>query len=299
MADVIATPLLLSAIRASLAGTAAKGTLDMNKKKETQKILDDGLLTKTETTTEKAPALKTLSKDEIQDLTIMLVEGGLTAKEAEKVAKTGFISESALKKLSKDAIQNVEGLTGVSMAFPTGDKPEGTPPVTGTTVKKQTRTETPDGVVTEKTTTFDSNAGGKKSNKTEIPEIDLSDLMSNISLIGIADANPQNPKLQEWAKQHGKDPTEVAEALKKWMRTNESLRGGPAERKINSQKNTAAVNNIHGKSAQVDNGDVMPSHMTKAEQNLVRHASQERLARQILRNEKKAKESLLHKDELE
>ena len=55
----------------ALAGIAAKGTMDMNKKKENQAILDDGLLssskTKTETKKNEAPKLKTLSKsDSIQ-----------------------------------------------------------------------------------------------------------------------------------------------------------------------------------------------------------------------------------------
>ena len=289
---------------ATLAGTAAKGTVNMmNNNDKTSPILDDGLLSKSETKTEnkETPEYKTLSKDQIDDLMYYLTAGGLSGPEAKEVARTGYISEAQLKKLSPDVFGEIEKLTGVSMAFPTGSKPEGTPPVTGSTVKRTTRTETPDGEVKETTTTFDSTAGGKKSTGTEIPDDDLKDLMSSINLIHIKnpkDITSKIPEIQEYSKRTGKDVEAIVRDLQRWVRTNKSLENGIAEKKFNSQKNTRQVSNIHGKTATVDNGDVMPSHMSKAEQNQVRHAAQERLARTILRNEERAKEGLLHKDEI-
>ena len=285
----------------ALAGTAAKGTMDMNKKKENQAILDDGLLssskTKTETKKDVAPKLKTLSKSDIDDLMIMLVEGGLTSKEAKQIAKTGFITEEALKKLSPDAITNIEGLTGVPMTFPEGEKPEGTPPITGK-VKKQTRTETPDGEVRETTTTFDSNSGIKKTSRTELPDLDLSELFPNIQEMKIDDITPDNPEVKEWAKKLNLSPEVMAREARARYRTHESLRGGIVETKRKAANVSSQANSIHGRTVEVDNSDVMPSHMTRAEQNQERHAGQERLARQILRNEAKAKDALLHKDRI-
>ena len=299
----LAALLLKPALDAALAGTAAKGTMDMNKKKEDSKILDDGTKTSKKSVEKKEktkePEYKTLSKNDLDDLMIMLVEGGLSSSEAKKIAKTGYISEDALGKLSSDAIKGIEGLTGISMAFPTGDKPEGTPPVTGTTIKKTTRTETPDGEVRETTTTFDGNSGVKKSDKTEIPEVDWSELFPNIDLnqLNPEDINVNDPRVIELANKKGLLPETIVRIARAQLRTHESLRGGIVEKKLNSQRNTEQVGNIHGRTAEIDDGDVMPSHMTKAEQNQERHAGQERLARHILRNEAKAKESLLHKDE--
>ena len=232
---------------------------------------------------------------------IMLVEGGLSTPEAKKIIKTGYISEDALGKLSPDSIKGIEGLTGVSMTFPEPSKGSGTPPVTGTTVKKQTRTETPDGVVTEKTTTFDGNSGIKKTSKTEIPDDDLSDLFSNIDLSQLSpeDITEDNPYVKLTAERTGLLPETVVRLARAELRTHESLRNGIVERKDKAKRTFDQANSIHGKTVEVNNSDVMPSHMTKAEQNLERHAGQERLARQILRNEAKAKDGLLHKDGLD
>lgn len=283
----------------ALAGTAAKGTMDMNKKKEENKpILDDGLLSSKSKKTEKAPEYKTLSKNDLDDLMIMLVEGGLTSSEAKKIAKTGYISEDVLKKLSPDAIKNVEGLTGISMAFPTGDKPKGTPPVTGTTVKKQTRTETPDGEVRETTTTFDGNSGVKKSSKTEIPEVDWSELFPNIDEINTGDIREDDPRIIEIAKQKGVLPETIVRLVRANLRTQESLRNGKSERTDKAKRIANEANRIHGKSAEIDAKEVMPSHLTRAEQNQVRHESQKRWAETQLRAEERAKQALLHKDQV-
>lgn len=298
----LAALLLKPALDAALAGTAAKGTMDMNKKKEDSKILDDGTKTSKKPVEKKEkakePEYKTLSKNDLDDLMIMLVEGGLSSSEAKKIAKTGYISEDALGKLSPDAIKGIEGLTGISMAFPTGDKPEGTPPVTGTTVKKQTRTETPEGEVRETTTTFDGNSGVKKQTTTEIPEVDWSELFPNIEEIGTGDIREDDPRIIEIAKQKGVLPETIVRLLRANLRTQDSLRGGIVERKDKAKKVFDQANSIHGRTVEVDNGDVMPSHMTKAEQNQERHAGQERLAKQILRNEARAKNALLHKDQI-
>lgn len=298
----LAALLFKPALDAALAGTAAKGTMDMNKKKEDSKILDDGTKTSKKPVEKKEkakePEYKTLSKNDLDDLMIMLVEGGLSSSEAKKIAKTGYISEEALGKLSPDAIKGIEGLTGIPMAFPTGDKPKGTPPVTGTTVKKQTRTETPDGEVRETTTTFDNNSGVKKQTTTEIPEVDWSELFPNIEEIGTGDIREDDPRIIEIAKQKGVLPETIVRLLRANLRTQDSLRGGIVERKDKAKKVFDQANSIHGRTVEVEDSDVMPSHMTKAEQNQERHAGQERLARQILRNEARAKDNLLHKDQI-
>ena len=298
----LAALLLKPALDAALAGTAAKGTMDMNKKKEDSKILDDGTKTSKKPVEKKEkakePEYKTLSKNDLDDLMIMLVEGGLSSSEAKKIAKTGYISEEALGKLSPDAIKGIEGLTGVSMAFPTGDKPEGTPPVTGTTVEKQTRTETPDGEVRETTTTFDSNNGIKKTSKTEIPDIDLSELFPNIDEITTDDINENDPRVIEIAKQKGILPETVVRILRANLRTQESLRNGMTERKENAKRISDEANRIHGMSAEINADEIMPSHMSRAEQNQVRHESQKRWAETQLRAEERAKQSLLHKDQI-
>lgn len=298
----LAALLTKSALDAALAGTAAKGTLDMNKKKEDSKILDDGTKTSKKPVEKKEkakePEYKTLSKNDLDDLMIMLVEGGLSSSEAKKIAKTGYISEDALGKLSPDAIKGIEGLTGIPMAFPTGDKPKGTPPVTGTTVKKQTRTETPDGEVRETTTTFDSNSGVEKSSRTDMPDIDLSEMFPNIQEMKIDDITSDNPEVKEWAKKYNLSPEEMAKEARARYRTHESLRGGIVETKNKAERVANQANSIHGRTVEVEDSDVMPSHMTKAEQNQERHAGQERLARQILKNEARAKDALLHKDQI-
>ena len=297
----LAALLFKPALDAVMAGTAAKGTMDMNKKKEDSKILDDGTKTSKKPVEKKEkakePEYKTLSKNDLDDLMIMLVEGGLSSPEAKKIAKTGYISEDALGKLSPDAIKGIEGLTGIPMAFPTGDKPKGTPPVTGTTVKKQTRTETPEGEVRETTTTFDGNSGVKKQTTTEIPEMD-EDLDRLIEYFGIDDIDPNDIRVRALAEEKGLSPETVARLAKARLRTHESLRNGIVEKKNNAERVANQANRIHGRTVVVDDSDVMPSHMTKAEQNQERHAGQERLARQILKNEAKAKDALLHKDSI-
>lgn len=301
MADVIATPILVNALKSALGYAGAKGISNMNKKEEKKPILDDGLLSETETKTEKKATPRTLSKDEADTLAVMLGEGGLSSRKIKKIMETGFISEEDARSLSPEVIKNIEELTGVPMAFPEPSKGSGTPPVTGTTVKKQTRTETPDGVVTEKTTTFDGNSGIKKTSKTEIPDDDLSDLFSNIDLSQLSpeDITEDNPYVKLTAERTGLLPETVVRLARAKLRTHESLRNGIVERKDKAKRAFDQANSIHGKTVEVDNSDIMPSHMSKAEQNLERHAGQERLARQILRNEAKAKDGLLHKDGLD
>ena len=298
----LAALLTKSALDAALAGTAAKGTMDMNKKKEEApslglKVLGDGSKTKASDTKVNDPQYKRLSQAEKDDLFITLVEGGLSTREAMKVITSGYISEDIARKLSKDAIKGIEGVTGIPMAFPTPERKDGgTPPVTGTTVKKQTRTETPEGEVRETTTTFDGNSGIEKSSKTEIPEIDLSKMFPNIEEMKIDDISPNNPAVREWARKYGISPEEMAKKARARYRTHDSLRGGIVETKTKAADVANQANAIHGRTIEVEPEDVMPSHMTRAEQNQERHAGQERLAREILRNEARAKDNLLHKD---
>lgn len=103
---------LMNAVNASMAAQAAKSTMDMNKKKEDSKILDDGLLSKSN----KKPAerkYKTLSNSELDDLVLLLVEGGLSPKEAADIAKTGHISKEQLAKLPPEINRKLAKITGI------------------------------------------------------------------------------------------------------------------------------------------------------------------------------------------
>lgn len=293
-----ASLLLKPILDASLAGTAATGTMGMNKKEATKPILDDGFLSVSEGkgTKAKDPEYKTLSKDQINDLVLMLTIGGLSPKEATKIATSGYISEEQLKKLSPDAIKEIEGLTGIPMTFPEPEKSDGTPPITGTSMKKTTRTEMPDGEVTEKTETFDSNSGIKKSSRTEIPELDLSELFPNVEFIKPEDITVDNPHVKRAAARNGLSPEEVVKMARARLRTNESLRGSNAERKAQSRKVTDQLGSLHGRTVEVGEGDIMPSHLTKAEQNVARHEAQKRLNEAKMREEEIAKKNLLNND---
>ena len=109
----LAALLFKPALDAALAGTAAKGTMDMNKKKEGFKILDDGTKTsKKKEEKTKEPKYRTLSESEIDDLMIMLVEGGLSSSEAKQIAKTGYIGKDTLKKLSPSLRRKLSKMTG-------------------------------------------------------------------------------------------------------------------------------------------------------------------------------------------
>ena len=103
---------LMNAVNASLAAQAAKSTMDMNKKKEETGILDDGLLSKSNTKAKEGNKYKTFSKSEIDDLVLLLVEGGVPVKEAMNVAKTGYISPDTLKKLPVDLRRKLSRMTG-------------------------------------------------------------------------------------------------------------------------------------------------------------------------------------------
>lgn len=293
-----ASLLLKPILDASLAGTAAKGTMGMNKKEATKPILDDGIISGFGDvgTKYKEPKYKTLSNEDRLDLEMMLVAGGLTPKEALKISMTGYISEEQLKKLSPDAIKEIEGLTGIPMTFPKTEKSSGTPPITGTSMKKTTRTEMPDGEVTEKTTTFDSNSGIKKSFRTEIPELDLSELFPNVEFISPEDITVDSPHVKRAAVRTGLSPEEVVKMARARLRTNESLRDGIAERKDKSRKVTDQLGKIHGRTVEVDEKDIMPSYMTRAEQNVARHEAQKRLNEAKMREEEIAKKNLLNND---
>ena len=246
----LAALLTKSALDAALAGTAAKGTLDLSKQDKKQKVLGDSIELKDQLMEETTPkdtskeTPKESKKDIDKDaLAVTLAMGGLSGPEVKQVMKTGVLSEKMLKKLNKDVFQDIEDITGVSV-FPTGEKPEGTPPVTsGTTVKKQTRTETPDGDVKETTTTFDSNSGVKKTTRTEIPEDDLSDLISKLNLISKNPAEiPYDPDVQRYLDSKGLQGEERAKAIMDLVRnanTNSSLRKNGIEARDASKRWTA------------------------------------------------------------
>lgn len=127
MAGLAASLLLKPALDAVMAGTAAKGTMDMNKKKEDSKILDDGTKTSKKPVEKKEkakePEYRTLSKSEIDDLMIMLVEGGLSTKEAKQIAKTGYIGKDTLKKLSPNLRRKLSRMTGQDLEAQLGFGP--------------------------------------------------------------------------------------------------------------------------------------------------------------------------------
>ena len=105
---------LIPLLDVAAAGTAAKGTMDMNKKKGANKgILDDGLLSKSDTKVKgNESSFKTLSRDEKDELMIDLVMGGLTTKEAINVINTGYIGKDTLKKLSPDLRRKLSRMSG-------------------------------------------------------------------------------------------------------------------------------------------------------------------------------------------
>ena len=110
---------LIPLLEGSAAGVAAKGTMDMNKKKEGEKaILDDGLLSKSNTKVKgenksESNSFKTLSQAEKDELMIDLVMGGLTTKEAVKVISTGYISKEQLAKLPPEINRKLAKITGI------------------------------------------------------------------------------------------------------------------------------------------------------------------------------------------
>lgn len=243
----LAALLTKSALDAALAGTAAKGTLDLNKQDEKQKVLGDSVEPKDQLMEETTPkdtsketpkeSPKETKKDIDKDaLAVTLAMGGLSGPEVKQVMKTGVLSEKMLKKLDKDVFQDIEDITGVSV-FPTGEKPEGTPPVTsGTTVKKQTRTETPDGDVKETTTTFDSNSGVEKTTRTEIPEDDLSDLISKNTFMNEGDITPDASSIKALAKKTGIPAAKIAKDALARYRTHKSLEGSKIEARDASKR---------------------------------------------------------------
>lgn len=105
---------LIPLLEGSAAGVAAKGTMDMNKKKEGEKaILDDGLLSKSDTKVKgDSNSFKTLSQAEKDELMIDLVMEGLTTKEAINVISTGHIGKDTLKKLSPDLRRKLSRMSG-------------------------------------------------------------------------------------------------------------------------------------------------------------------------------------------
>lgn len=128
MAGLAASLLLKPALDAALAGTAAKGTMDMNKKKEGTpslglKIVGDGSKTKAFDTNVRDPQYKTLSQAEKDELMIMLVEDGLSAREAIQIATTGYIGKDTLKKLSPNLRRKLSRMTGQDLEAQLGFGP--------------------------------------------------------------------------------------------------------------------------------------------------------------------------------
>jgi len=214
---------------------------------------------------------KGLDKDGIA---VTLSMGGLSSPEVKKVMETGVIPKALAKKLNPEVFQDLEDLTGKALPFPSSKKPEGTPPVTGTTVKKQTRTETPDGEVKETTTTFDSNSGVKKSSGTVIPEDkELKELLSNIDLVNSKDFE-QNPVVQRYLDSKGLQGEDRAKAIKDLVRNaneNISKRKQGWEAKAQSAKATKAASRTYGHSVDVDEAEILDNGLTRGQQNLKRH----------------------------
>lgn len=270
----LSIPILQAALQSALAGTAAKSTLDLNKKEEKPKVLGDSVEPKDQLM-EEPKKRKNIDKDA---LAVTLAMGGLSSSEVKQVMKTGVLTEAMAKKLNKDVFQDIEDLTGVSV-FPTGEKSKGTPPITGTKVKKETTTTTPDGSIKkETTTTFDSNSGVKKTNKTVIPEDDeLKELLSNIDFVNSKDFE-QNPVVQRYLDSKGLQGEDRAKAIKDLVRNaneNISKRKQGWEAKTQSEKATKAASRTYGHSVDVDEAEILDNGLTRGQQNLKRHQAQE------------------------
>lgn len=108
-------PALDAALAGAAAGTAAKGTMDMNKTKGGIKVIDDDTKTSSEKKVEKVkkePKYKQLSPLEEYELMITLVEGGLSTREVNEIWKTGVISNDQLKRLPPDLRRKIARMTG-------------------------------------------------------------------------------------------------------------------------------------------------------------------------------------------
>lgn len=124
---------LIPLLEASAAGTAAKGTMDMNKKKEVSKeILDDGLLSskKVEKKNEKKPedelasAIRSLSNWDKKELMLgLMLDAGLTKAQANQAIETGYIDSGILKKLSPSLKRKISRMTGDELAMQLGFGP--------------------------------------------------------------------------------------------------------------------------------------------------------------------------------
>ena len=112
---------LIPLLDVGAAGTAAKGTMDMNKKEGANKeILDDGLLSKSDTKVKgESDGYRTLSKAEKDELMIDLVMGGLTTREAMNVIKTGYISKGDLEKIPVPLRRKISRMTGHDLGVQT------------------------------------------------------------------------------------------------------------------------------------------------------------------------------------
>lgn len=126
----LSIPILMHALESALAGTAAKGTLDLNKKKEADKaILDDGLLTVTDKSDKKVnrKEARPLTREEKNNLVIDLVASGLKASEAIDLVNASVdlaIDPGVVEALRKRAIYNKEhGLPLTTGIGPNGIEP--------------------------------------------------------------------------------------------------------------------------------------------------------------------------------
>ena len=286
MAALDAALLTKPALDAALAATAAKGSLGIYNNKSGIKTLGDPLQDWGDAggKTKK----KKYSQDELDDAMIEMVSRGLNGKEALRVVNYVKEHNMDLDKAVNMAIMNrVQGKPILS--FPESKKPEGTPPVTGTKVKKETTTTTPDGSIKkETTTTFDSTAGGKKSTRTEIPEDDLAELFSKVDFAKL-DNLENDPVVKKFAEARGYDIDKVVRDLINYRKNfTKSFRDSEMAGRMRSDKITKANSGTHGRAVNVDTKEIVGAYDTQAEQNMKRHEVQ----KQRVENEERIRQQM-------
>lgn len=124
MAAEALIPALIQALGLGAAGTAAKGTMDMLKEKDEAKLGNPEASIPGKNTVEaiKNGFANKLDKHKQNTLLVDLVAGGLSSKDAQEIAKTGFITEEMIDRLDENGLKALESFIGEGVPQETRDK---------------------------------------------------------------------------------------------------------------------------------------------------------------------------------